>query len=416
MRLKNDRGTAKETVLVEWVYGSTSVEKGGSRLKVKLGVLASELINPSVVLLDKLKEDLKQVIDQIGASPQNFLFDLDKIYFTGEVISILSQLEEGNVTFTVKTENPIVFQYVETMLKIIERGDIKNPITIIEKQSCLYKEDLKDKKVLIVDTHNLFHRAYHAMNLKNSKGEPTSVVYSLINLIREIYRESKHSHIVFASDSPNNWRKAIYPDYKANRGERDESLITQIAKANQLLEKMGFPVFRRDGYEADDIVASAAKTFSDLNAKVFIYSTDKDFNQLISEKIYVFNPMKKTLSRKADIINKFGIESHQFLDYLAIVGDTSDNIPGVKGLGKVGAAKLLQEYGNLDGIYSNLDKIKGATKTKLEASKDLAYTSKKLASMENYLLPHSSISRFTLPRVNPINFVIEDLKELDIKV
>ncbi len=238
-------------------------------------------------------------------------------------------------------------------------------------------------KLYLVDVSSMFFRAFFAIReLKNSKGFPTNALYGFLSMTIKLLKDFQPTHMVYCQDRKEpSFRKELDPRYKANRLDMPEDLVLQMPYIQKLIGILGIPQMDKLGYEADDVIGSLAHWGVKNGFKVVIVSGDKDFAQLINENVVMFDPMKgKTLDINA-VQERWGVTPEQFMDYLAIVGDSSDNIPGAKGLGPKGAKGLLKDFKDLNGIYKNLDKIKGATYKKLLESKDEVYLSKKLVSI-----------------------------------
>ncbi len=275
------------------------------------------------------------------------------------------------------------------------------------------------KTLTVIDTFGFFFRNYYALPyLKSSKGFPTGLITGFVNFIATLNKEHGTDYLLFALDSKaKTIRKEIDPNYKANRPAPPEDLKKQLPVAIDLIEKMGFPKLEIEGYEADDVIAAITQCAKAQNIKVKIVSHDKDLYQLIDDdKVVLYDPMKKIDINEEKCLEKFGVKPSQIVDYLAIVGDSADNIPGVKGIGAKGATKLLKEFNSLQEIYQNLDKIANArTKKLLQESRENAFLSYKLASLYHDILPECNIERFTFPKENPILSVQDELLELDMK-
>lgn len=240
------------------------------------------------------------------------------------------------------------------------------------------------KKLYLVDVSSMFFRAFYAVRmLSNSKGLPTNAIYGFMSMSIKLLKDIKPDYLVYCYDQPKpSFRKELYPEYKANRSETPEELIPQIPYIKKLTELMGIPGIGKENYEADDVIGSLAQYGVKNKLEVVIVSGDKDFAQLVSDKVTMFDTMKDLHYTEEAVFEKWGVRPSQFLDYLAITGDSSDNIPGVKGIGPKGAQKLLEQFGSLDGIYENINLIKTpSTKKKLEESASMAYLSKKLAEI-----------------------------------
>ena len=244
-------------------------------------------------------------------------------------------------------------------------------------------------KIILVDGNNLLFRSYYATAyngnfMKNSKGFPTNALFGFTNMINKIILEEKPSYILVAFDKGKTFRHEKYKDYKGGRGETPDELKVQFPIAKELLTYMGIKYYEIDNYEADDIIGTFADYCDkDPNFIGTIISSDKDLLQLISNDIDIKLLKSKDYIRynRDSFYAEYGIEPINIIDLKALMGDSSDNIPGVKGIGEKGALKLLQEYKTLDGIYENIDNIKGATHDKLVNDKDNAYMSYDIATI-----------------------------------
>ena len=227
----------------------------------------------------------------------------------------------------------------------------------------------------IIDTFGYFFRNFYALPKLTSKdGFPTGVLLGFVNLINQLF-EDKSTHIIFALEGQGEkWRKSIYPAYKANRKEADKDLIAQIEVAIKWIGAMNLAQIAIDGFEADDAIATLCRLAKRENLAVRIVSVDKDLYQLIDDNTHIFDPAKKREIRETECFEKFGVNPAQFVDYQSLVGDTSDNIVGISGIGAKGAQGLIAEFGSLDNLYANLaqntPKIPSKMATKISAGKD----------------------------------------------
>ena len=259
------------------------------------------------------------------------------------------------------------------------------------------------KKLILIDGNNLMFRSYYATAytgnmMKNSKGVPTNALFGFVNMMNKIISEENPSYMAVAFDIGKNFRKEEYDFYKEGRIDTPEELKLQMPIAREILDKMGIKHFELAPYEADDIVGTIVKmTEADKDFASVIVSSDKDLLQLISDETEV-KLLKQTgfirYNHKA-FVDDYGIEPIKMIDLKALMGDSSDNIPGVKGIGEKTALKLLKEYKSLENLYDNIDNIKGKTKEKLVEDKEMAFISKKIA---------------TIYKDVPLNIVLEDLK------
>ena len=259
------------------------------------------------------------------------------------------------------------------------------------------------KKLYLVDVSAMFFRAFYAVRmLTNSKGMPTNAIYGFLSMSVKLLKEEKPDYMAYCFDRKEaSFRKDLDPNYKANRGETPEELIPQIPYIKTLSEMLGIPCFEKEKYEADDIIGSLAKLGEKEKLEVVIVSGDKDFAQLINNKITMYDTMKDRHFDPDMVMEKWGVRPDQFIDYLAICGDSSDNIPGVKGIGPKGAEKLLSQFETLENIYENLDKIKNPGHVKkLEASKEDAFLSKKLVTIVNDLKLIKDLKELTLSPID----------------
>ena len=245
------------------------------------------------------------------------------------------------------------------------------------------------KKLAIIDGKSVFYRGYYAMpNLSTSDGTPTGGVFGFVSLSIELIKKLKPDYVAIAWDKKGTniqKRKDIYPDYKAGRKPAPPDFYEQIPIPHELLNAFGWPLYEIDGYEADDIMATFSREASEKGISTDLITSDLDALQALGPNVQVY-ALKNGLSNleKFDVKSfeeKYGIKVNQFLDYKSLVGDSSDNIPGVAGIGKKTAAMLLEEYGTLENIYNNLNNIKPTIAKKLEANKNNAFMSKKVATL-----------------------------------
>ncbi len=246
------------------------------------------------------------------------------------------------------------------------------------------------KRLVVIDGKSVFYRGYYAMGaLSTSDGTPTGGVYGFAAIAMELVSKLKPDKVVVAWDKAGtsiSKRKAIYSEYKAGRVKPPEDFFAQIPLLRELIESLGWGFIELDDYEADDIIGSLGKKVDEvLGWEMYIISSDLDMLQVVDENVRMYRLLKGFTELEeidvAAVEAKYGIRKEQFLDLKALKGDSSDNIPGVPGIGEKGAVKLLNEYGSLDGIYNNIDKITGATQRKLTEGRESAYMSYKLAKI-----------------------------------
>lgn len=262
------------------------------------------------------------------------------------------------------------------------------------------------EKIILVDGNNLLFRSYYATAyngnlMNNSKGFPTNALFGFANMMNKIINEEKPTYILVAFDKGKTFRHNEYEDYKGGREQTPDELKKQFPIAKKMLTYMGIKYYEIDNYEADDIIGTFAKYCDeDPNFIGTIISSDKDLLQLISNDIDIKLLKQKDYIRynRDSFFEEYGIEPINIIDLKALMGDSSDNIPGVKGVGEKTALKLLQDYKTLDGIYEHIDEIKGKLQEKLINDKENAYMSYHLA---------------TIIKDVPMNIDIDDLKYKD---
>lgn len=276
------------------------------------------------------------------------------------------------------------------------------------------------KKVILVDGNNLLFRSYFATaytgnTMRNSKGFPTNGLYGLVNMLNKIIREEKPEYMLVAFDKGKTFRHEKYLDYKGGRNETPDDLKKQFSVAKKLVPLMGIKCFEIDNYEADDIIGTYSKmALIDPEFETTIVSSDKDLLQLINEETEVKLLKQKDYIRMNEetFMDTYGIKPIRMIDLKGLMGDASDNIPGVKGIGEKTALKLLQEYDSLENVYDNIDNIKGATKQKLIDGKESAFMSKDIATIYNEVPVTYSLEelKYDGPDVNGLREIYSDLE------
>lgn len=259
------------------------------------------------------------------------------------------------------------------------------------------------KRAILVDGNNLLFRSYYATAyngnlMKNSNGFPTNAIFGFVNMINKIILEEKPEYMLVAFDKGKNFRHEKYKEYKDGRIKTPEDLLLQFPYAKMVLENMGIKYLEVDNYEADDIIGTYARLADeDRNYDATIISSDKDLLQLISDDVNVkLLKQKDYILMNTDTFKEYyGVEPIKMIDLKALMGDASDNIPGVKGIGEKTAINLIKEYESLENLYDKIDTVKGKTKDKLIEDKDNAFFSKELA---------------TIYREVPVPYTFEDLK------
>ena len=273
------------------------------------------------------------------------------------------------------------------------------------------------KTITVIDTFGFLFRSYFALPpLKSKDGFPTGLLTGFINFVSNIGKDFQTDYIVFALDAKGNtFRNDLYDNYKAQRPDVPEDLLKQLPIAISWIELMGFKTAIRTGFEADDIVASIAHDAKLKGLEVRIVSHDKDLYQLIEDdSIYLFDPTKRVVINEAKCLEKYGVHPSQFTDYQSLLGDSADNIPGVKGIGAKTAEALIQQFGTLENIYANLENIeKKRWKTLLEENRDMAFLSKQLVTLSRDCHIIDDLDTFILPSENPILKIADTLIKYD---
>lgn len=240
------------------------------------------------------------------------------------------------------------------------------------------------KKFFLVDVSSMFFRAFYAIRpLTSPGGVPVNAVYGFLAMLTKLLKDESPEYVVFCYDRKEpSFRKDLYDDYKANRSEMPEDLAQQIPYIKKLADLLGVPSMEEPGFEADDLIGTLALWGRDQGFDVNIVSGDKDFGQLVGPGVTLYDTMKDLRYDAAGVKEKWGVRPDQMIDYLALVGDSSDNVPGVAGIGPKGALKLLEQFKDLEEMYANLDKVESkSVREKLAASKDKAFLSKRLVTI-----------------------------------
>ena len=235
-----------------------------------------------------------------------------------------------------------------------------------------------DKKLFLIDGHALIFKMYYAFLKRpmiNSKGVDTSILFGFTKYIIELIEKEKPTHMAVSFDPPGGtFRNSLYPEYKGTREETPQLVIDALDPLTEICTAMNIPVLMVSGYEADDVIGTVAKATARDGFTVYMVTPDKDYGQLVTENILQYKPGKSGGEREilgpAEICSRYGItDPKQVIEILTICGDASDNVPGVKGVGEVGAKKLIGKYGNVKEIYSHLDELSAKQKEAFEAAK-----------------------------------------------
>ncbi|MAQ36773.1 MAG: DNA polymerase I [Thioclava sp.] len=241
------------------------------------------------------------------------------------------------------------------------------------------------KTLYLVDASAMFFRAFFALPpLTSPDGMPTNALYGFYSMTQKLLKDEKPDHLIYCFDRKEpTFRNEIYPEYKANRDEMPEDLVPQVPYMRKFTDCLHILSMDQLGFEADDLIGSLAKQGEEKGYKVVIVSGDKDFAQLVTKNVTLLDTMKDKRTDIQGVVEKWGVRPDQIIDYLAICGDSSDNIPGVRGIGPKGAQKLLSEYETLENIYEHIEEIKPpGTQKKLKESRDNAFLSKELATIK----------------------------------
>ena len=247
-----------------------------------------------------------------------------------------------------------------------------------------------EKKLFLLDAFALIYRAYFAFAKNprvNSKGLDTSAIFGFTNSLVEVIKKQKPTHLAVVFDTPKKTQRHVdFPQYKAQREAMPEGISNALPYIDKLLEAFNIPKIYKDGFEADDVIGTLAKKAEKKGYRVYMMTSDKDFAQLVSENIFMFRPGNKWQPTQtwgiAEVLEKFNIKKvSQVIDFLAMMGDASDNIPGITGVGKKTAQKFIAEFGSIEGLFANTDKLQGRIQEKVITSKEIGMLSKKLVTI-----------------------------------
>ena len=280
---------------------------------------------------------------------------------------------------------------------------------------------MSQKRLFLLDAYALIFRGYYAFIKNpriNSKGMDTSAIMGFMNALMDVIKREKPDHLAVAFDKGGSvYRYEMYQEYKAHRDETPEAIKIAVPYIQELLKAMHIPIIEVAGFEADDLIGTIAKQAEKENYQVFMVTPDKDFAQLVSENIFMYKPARMGNDIEIwgipEVLAKFEIENPlQVIDFLGMMGDAADNIPGLPGVGEVTAKKLLKEFGSMENLLANTDKLKGALKEKIEANKDKGILSKKLATilLDCPVVFNESDYELTKPDVEKTDVLFQELE------
>ncbi|MFH1421833.1 MAG: DNA polymerase I, partial [Planctomycetota bacterium] len=255
---------------------------------------------------------------------------------------------------------------------------------------------MKEERLFIIDGNNYVHRAYHALPpFKTSDGKPVGALFGFVRMILSIIKKENPDYLIVLFDTPKpTFRHKQFSEYKSNRPKASEELVFQIKNAKGVIDVLGIKTFSLEGYEADDIAASLAEKFK-RQTKIYIVTSDKDVLQLIDDDVLVYDELKKRVIDREFFLKKYEIMPEQFIEWLSLTGDSSDNIPGARGIGPKTATQLIKKYKSVENMYIKLDEIQESLRKKLiESEKDV-------------LMAKNLI---TLVKSIPLNFCLDDFR------
>ena len=275
------------------------------------------------------------------------------------------------------------------------------------------------KTITIIDTFGFFFRSYFALPpLRNSEGFPTGLLTGFANLVDSLHRDHSTDYLVFALDAKGRtFRNDLYPEYKANRDAAPDDLVKQLPVAIEWIDQMGFANLSREGFEADDVITTVTKFAKEKGIKVRIVSHDKDLYQMIEDgKVEMYDSVKKKVIDVQGCIDKFEVHPRDFINFQAILGDSSDNVPGVKGIGQKGASKLINEYHTLEAIYADIENCGTPRIQKLLLeSKEKAFLSPELVTMSTNVFKDMDVESFVFEDKNYLSCLLEEFEQYEMK-
>ena len=386
----------------------------------------------------KLEENLTEALNGIAAFGDDsfkigFIENFKLNYSLATSLFIIAK-NFSNYNFTVflsSFEDKKIFNEMENAISIFKNNPDFRKTTpslfgkdvLTKSQECIVQRTFnlnnsyEGKVLLIIDTHNQHHRNWHGMpDMRNQKDEPTGVIKAFTTLVKGL-SFFKADFVLFASEGKNGIRYTIDKDYKGTRDKISDDLKFQIKECDKLTKKMGFQHISEEGFEADDIIGSYTRTFEKLGGKVIIASSDKDMYQLLSENVSIYDTHKKKYISEDDCFEKFKVLPNKVIYSLAIQGDVSDNIPGIKGIGVTGAAKLIDQFGDIENIIDGAETLKKSKmKENLLAGFDELRMSYELVRLYDFLAVDVNFNDFKMPAYNPFSLVYDELDRFEITV
>jgi DNA polymerase-1 len=256
----------------------------------------------------------------------------------------------------------------------------------------------KKPTVFLIDGSSYIYRAFFAIaHLSNSKGFPTNAIYGFTNMLLKVLREKGAEYAAIAFDAPGpTFRHEVFGEYKANRPSMPEDLRVQVPHIKEVVSALGLPVLEKEGYEADDLIATLARKLEREGVETVIVSGDKDLLQLVSSHVTMYDSMKDKTFQVPEVKERFGVSPDKVVEVMGLMGDTSDNIPGVPGIGPKTAGQLIEEFGSIEELLKNVDKVKNAkVRASLDRHAEQARLSRELATLDSDA---------------PLDWPLEDLK------
>jgi DNA polymerase-1 len=241
-----------------------------------------------------------------------------------------------------------------------------------------------NKTLLLVDGSSYLYRAFHAMpDLRNADGIPTGAIYGMINMLRRLRQDYAADHIACVFDAKGKtFRDDMYPEYKAHRPSMPEDLARQIEPIHEVVRALGWPILMVEGIEADDVIGTLATEATALGLKTIISTGDKDLAQLVNDQVTLVNTMSNETLDRNGVVGKFGVPPERIVDYLTLVGDTVDNVPGVEKVGPKTAVKWLSQYDSLDGVITHANEIGGVVGENLRKALDWLPLARQLVTVK----------------------------------